>query len=217
MTPHIPATPPAGSFADPLETWNARFAKPGLHYGAEPNAFVVRESARFAPSSRILSAADGEGRNSIWLAEQGHHVTAFDLSPVAVDKASSWAQERGVSVDFHVASVDEWDWVPSRFDAVVAIFVQFADPALRERLFCGLWRTLKPGGLLCVQGYAVKQLEYGTGGPGRADHLYTPELLRELLPEADWLLLQEHEATLQEGTGHVGRSALVDAVARKPG
>ncbi len=217
MTTHTPATPAPDGFSDPRETWNARFAQPGLHYGAEPNAFLVRESARLAPGSRILSAADGEGRNSLWLAERGHHVTAFDLSPVAVDKARRWAQERGAEVDFHVASVDEWDWAPDRFDAVVAIFVQFADPALRERLFSGLWRTLKPCGLLLVQGYAVEQLAFGTGGPGRRDHLYTPQLLRDLLPQAEWLALQQHEATLQEGRGHVGRSALIDGVARKPG
>ncbi|MGC8702625.1 MAG: class I SAM-dependent methyltransferase [Thiomonas sp.] len=216
MTPHTPATPPAGGFANPRDTWNARFAQPGLHYGAEPNAFLVRESARLAPGSRILSAADGEGRNSIWLAERGHHVTAFDLSPVAVDKARVWAQERGVAVDFHVAAVDEWDWKPDQFDAAVAIFVQFADPDLRARLFSGLWRTLKPGGLLLVEGYALEQMAYGTGGPGRPDHLYTLQLLRDLLPQADWLLLEQREAELHEGRGHVGRSALIDGVARKP-
>ena len=207
-------TPPG--FADARATWDARFAKPGLLFGAEPNAFLVREAARFAPASRVLSVADGEGRNSLWLAEQGHAVTAFDISPIAVDKARRWATERGASVAFHVAGIDDWDWAPDQFDAVVAIFVQFADPALRKQMFDGMWRTLQPGGLLCIQGYTPKQLDYRTGGPGRLDHLYTPELLRELLPAAEWLVLHEHEATLQEGTGHAGRSALIDAVARKP-
>jgi SAM-dependent methyltransferase len=213
-TTTTPPSPPG--FADARATWDARFAKPGLLFGAEPNAFLVREAARFAPASRVLSVADGEGRNSLWLAEQGHAVTAFDVSPIAVDKARRWAAERGVSVALHVAGVDDWDWAPDRFEAVVAIFVQFADPALRQRMFDGMWRTLQPGGLLCVQGYTPKQLDYRTGGPGRLDHLYTPELLSALLPDAEWLVLQEHEATLQEGSGHAGRSALIDAVARKP-
>ncbi|MBN2690824.1 MAG: class I SAM-dependent methyltransferase [Burkholderiaceae bacterium] len=239
-TATTPPTPPG--FADARATWDARFAKPGLLFGAEPNAFLVREAARFAPASSVLSVADGEGRNSLWLAEQGHAVTAFDVSPIAVDKARRWATERGasqgnagppqvsltptgggsasrprgLSVAFHVAGVDNWNWAPDQFDAVVAIFVQFADPALRRQMFDGMWRTLQPGGLLCVQGYTPKQLDYRTGGPGRLDHLYTPELLRELLPAAEWLLLREHEATLQEGAGHAGRSALIDAVARKP-
>ncbi len=213
-TATTPPIPPG--FADARAAWDARFAKPGLLFGAEPNAFLVREAARFAPASRVLSVADGEGRNSLWLAEQGHAVTAFDVSPIAVDKARRWATERGASVAFHVAGVDNWNWAPDQFDAVVAIFVQFADPALRKQMFDGMWRTLQPGGLLCVQGYTPKQLDYRTGGPGRLDHLYTPELLRELLPAAEWLVLHEHEATLQEGAGHAGRSALIDAVARKP-
>ena len=230
MTSSATTPPPVPGFTDARATWDARFAQPGLLFGAEPNAFLVREAARLAAASRVLSVADGEGRNSLWLAEQGHAVTAFDLSPIAVDKARRWAAERvasqgnagpvgrprGLSVAFHVAGVDDWDWAPDRFDAVVAIFVQFADPALRQRLFDGMWRTLQPGGLLCVQGYTPKQLDYRTGGPGRLDHLYTPELLRSLLPEAEWLVLREHEATLQEGAGHAGRSALIDAVARKP-
>ena len=218
MTSPTTSTPPAPSaFTDARATWDARFAKPGLLFGAEPNAFLVREAARLAPASRVLSVADGEGRNSLWLAEQGHAVTAFDLSPIAVDKARHWAAERGASVEFHIAGIDDWNWMPDQFDAVVAIFVQFADPALRQRMFDGMWRTLQPGGLLLVQGYTPKQLDYRTGGPGRLDHLYTPELLRELLPAADWLVLHEHEATLHEGTGHAGRSALIDVVARKPG
>lgn len=204
------------SFADARATWDARFAKPGLLFGAQPNAFVVREAQRLPARSSVLSVADGEGRNGIWLAEQGHVVTAFDLSSIAVDKARHWAAERGASVDFHVAGVDDWSWQPEAFDAVTAIFVQFADPALRARLFAGMWQTLKPGGLLLIHGYTPKQLDYRTGGPGKIEHLYTEALLRDLLPQADWLLLREHEDVLAEGSGHSGRSALIDAVARKP-
>ena len=206
---------PAG-FANPKGTWDDRFAKPGRLFGDAPNGFLVREAHRLAPGARALCVADGEGRNSIWLAEQGQAVTAFDLSSVAVDKARSWAAERHQAVDFHVAGVDDWDWSADAFDAVVAIFVQFAEPALRDRLFAGMWRTLKPGGLLLVQGYTPKQLEYRTGGPGKIEHLYTAELMRDLLPDAEWLVLRDYEAELSEGSGHAGRSALLDGVARKP-
>ena len=204
------------TFADPRATWDARFAQPGLLFGDKPNAFLEREAQRIPPRSNVLSVADGEGRNALYLAEQGHAVTAFDISPVAVDKAHKWATQRGVKVDFHVASVDEWAWIPDAFDAVAAIFVQFADPDMRCKLFSGIWQTLKPGGLLLIQGYTPKQLDYRTGGPGKLEHLYTESLLRELLPRAHWLLLREHEAELAEGHAHAGRSALIDAVACKP-
>jgi SAM-dependent methyltransferase len=207
--------PPPAGFDDALERWNERFSQPGYLFGLAPNAFLVRQSARLRPGSRVLCVADGEGRNSTWLAARGHEVTAFDLSPVAVDKARSLAAERGVAVDNHVAGTDTWEWAPAEYDAVAAIFIQFASPAERPSLYAGMWRTLKPGGLLLIQGYTPKQLEYGTGGPGRRDHLYTADLLRELLPQAQWLELTEHEAELTEGGGHRGRSALIDAVARK--
>ena len=204
-------------FNDARAQWDERFSRPGRWFGDEPNGFLRREAARLRPAATVLSVADGEGRNAIHLAERGLRVTAFDLSPVAVEKARRWARERGAPVDFHVSDVDTWTWTPSAFDAVAAIFVQFAGPAMRARLFAGIWRTLKPGGLLLVHGYTPKQLEYRTGGPGRLDHLYTSQMLRELLPDAQWLLLSEHEQTLEEGSGHAGRSALIDAVAVKPG
>ncbi len=212
----VPMTPSAPQgFNDALERWNERFSQPGYLFGLEPNAFLVKQSERLRPRSRVLCVADGEGRNSTWLAAQGHEVSAFDLSPVAVHKARALAAERGLSIDYHVAGTDTWDWAAEQYDAVAAIFIQFAPPAQRPALFAGMWRTLKPGGLLLIQGYAPKQLEYGTGGPGRLDHLYTADLLRELLPQAQWLELAEHEAVLAEGSGHRGRSALIDAVARK--
>lgn len=202
-------------FTDARERWNERFAQPGYLFGLEPNAFLVKQSARLRPGSRVLCVADGEGRNSTFLAAAGHAVTAFDLSPVAVDKARALAAQRGLEVDFNVAGTDTWEWAAERYDAVAAIFIQFAAPTQRQALFAGMWRTLRQGGLLLLQGYTPKQLEYRTGGPDKLDHLYTANLLRELLPQAQWLELTEHEAVLAEGNGHHGRSALIDAVARK--
>uniref|UniRef100_E6PMG2 Methyltransferase domain-containing protein n=1 Tax=mine drainage metagenome TaxID=410659 RepID=E6PMG2_9ZZZZ len=111
-TASAPASPaPASGFGDARGMWDARFAQPGLLFGATANAFLQREAQRMAPRSRVLSVADGEGRNSIWLAEQGHAVTAFDLSPVAVAKARAWAAERGQSLDFRAAG---WTTGPGR-------------------------------------------------------------------------------------------------------
>ena len=168
------------------------------------------------PGSRVLCIADGEGRNGIWLAEQGHRVTSFDSSTVAVEKARAWAEARGVAIDARLSGVDDWDWAEGAFDAVVAIFVQFADPAMRRRLFAGIWRTLKPGGLLLAEGYTPQQLEHRTGGPGEVTHLYTEAMMRDLLPEAEFLLLRSHEAVIEEGPAHSGLSALLDLVARRP-
>ena len=166
---------------------------------------------------RALCVADGEGRNSVWLAEQGLDVSAFDFSPVGVDKARRLAAKRGVTVSYEVASVYDWQWPQAAFDVVAAIFVQFADPAMRSFLFERMVRALKPGGLLLVQGYTPKQLEYRTGGPSRLENLYTADLLREAFKELEILELREYEAELGEGAAHAGRSAVIDLVARASG
>jgi SAM-dependent methyltransferase len=98
---------------------------------------------------------------------------------------------------------------------VAAIFIQFADPGLRDRIFANIKRTLKPGGVLILLGYTPKQLEYNTGGPGVLSHMYTAPLLRESWDDFDILQLDEYEAELNEGARHAGRSALIGMVARK--
>ena len=196
--------------------WNTRYAQSDHLFGTAPNAFLRHEAHRLAPGSRVLCIADGEGRNGLWLAEQGHRVTSFDASTVAVEKARAWARSREVTIDAHLSGVDDWDWTADGFDAVVAIFVQFADPAMRTRLFAGMWRTLKPGGLLLVEGYTPKQLDHRTGGPGDVAHLYTDAMMRDLLPAADVLLLRSYEAVIEEGPAHSGLSGLLDLVARRP-
>jgi cyclopropane fatty-acyl-phospholipid synthase-like methyltransferase len=199
-----------------LERWNGRFSAPGYIFGTAPNAFLASKAHLLKPGQRALCVADGEGRNSVWLAEQGLEVTAFDFSPPGVDKARRLAAERGVRVRYEVASVYDWRWPEAAFDVVAAIFVQFADPAMRSFLFERMARALAPGGLLLLQGYTPKQLEYRTGGPPHVENLYTPELLRSAFASLAIEELREYEAELAEGTQHAGRSALISLVARKP-
>lgn len=204
-------------FADPAGTWNRRFSEEGFLFGTEPNAWLRDHAGAWQPGQRVLSVADGEGRNSVWLAKRGLLVDAFDIAEVGVGKARRMAAEQGVSVTFTVADCDGFAWPEAAYDGVAAIFVQFADPAMRTRLFGHLQRCLKPGGTLVLQGYTPKQLEYRTGGPPFESHLYTPELVREAFAGMDIAELREYEAGLAEGSGHRGRSALIGMVARRRG
>jgi 2-polyprenyl-3-methyl-5-hydroxy-6-metoxy-1,4-benzoquinol methylase len=202
-------------FNDAAQTWDERFNRPDYLFGTEPNAWLATQRALFEPGKRALAVADGEGRNSVWLARLGLQVDAFDLSEVGVSKARALAQQSGVNVNYHVADCDEWQWQAGAYDYVVAIFVQFADPAARARLFANMVSALKPGGHLLLQGYTPKQLEYKTGGPGILEHLYTPELLRHELPGLRIVELRDYEEELTEGARHNGMSALVGLVAQK--
>lgn len=203
-------------FDDAREVWDSRFATDEYIFGTAPNRFLVSQSHLLERGQLALSVADGEGRNSVWLAQQGLEVDAVEIAPRAVEKARTLAVKGGVEVRLHIADVRTWNWPVARYDLICAIFIQFASPSERAVLFRDIALALKPGGLLMLEGYGVRQLEYGTGGPPRADHLYTPEMLRECFTDFDILLLREREDWLEEGTKHVGRSALVDLVARKP-
>lgn len=204
------------AFTDAAATWNARFAAGHYIFGTEVNTWLREQAHHLAPGSRVLCVADGEGRNSVWLARRGHHVDAFDIAEAGIRKARALATGAGVAVNFAVADGDALRWPAAVYDAVVAIFIQFADPAMRARLFSNMVHTLKPGGVLVLQGYTPKQLEYKTGGPPFAENLYTEPMLREAFAGLELVALREYEAELAEGTQHAGRSALIGLVARKP-
>ena len=196
--------------------WDTRFGGEDFHFGTAPNRFLASQAHLLKPGMSALCVADGEGRNGVWLAGQGLRVTAFDFSPVGVEKARRFARESGVGLEHHVANINDWDWDARQFDLVVVIFTQFATPQERERMFAGVVRALAPGGILLLQGYTPKQLEYGTGGPKQIEHLYTDALLRKSFAALEILHLAEHEEMVEEGHGHRGMSALIDLVARKP-
>jgi SAM-dependent methyltransferase len=198
------------------DRWNARFGGNEYLFGTSPNAFLASQQHLLKSGQRALAIADGEGRNGVWLAEQGLQVTAVDFSPVALDKARRLANSRGVDVTFVQADLATWAWQADSFDVVAAIFIQFADPTLRTAIFHGIRRTLVPGGLLLLQGYRPEQIQYGTGGPPHAENMYTAAMLREAFHDFEIVSLVEHDSVIQEGTGHHGVSALVDLVARKP-
>ncbi|MFM7759568.1 MAG: SAM-dependent methyltransferase [Burkholderiaceae bacterium] len=203
-------------FSNPRETWDARFSSDEYIFGTEPNVWLAQHAELLQPGMRVLAVADGEGRNSVWMAKRGLQVDAFDISPVGVDKAKALAQIHGVEVNFSIHGVEDYPWKALEYDAVVAIFIQFADPETRAALFKRMKSALKPDGLILLQGYTPKQLEYKTGGPPNLSHLYTEDLLREAFGDLDITELRAYEDTLTEGTQHHGQSALIGLVARRP-
>jgi SAM-dependent methyltransferase len=196
------------------ERWETRFRAPDYIFGKEPNAFLKAQAPRLPARGSTLSVADGEGRNGVWLAEQGLDVLTIDYSPAALAKARALAAERGVKLRTEVTDVFAWRRPTNSFDVIAAIFI-FASPAERPAFFANLKSALKPGGLLLIQGYRPEQLKHRTGGPPNAERMYTRAILQEGFGDMAEIDIREHDGTISEGTAHVGMSALIDLVARK--
>jgi SAM-dependent methyltransferase len=198
-----------------LQRWESRFADSAYVFGTEPNAFLTSQAHRLRPGQKVLAVADGEGRNGVWLAEWRLDVLSLDFAPNALKKARALAAARGVSLRFELADLAQWEWPIAQFDVIVAIFIQFADPSFRRKIFAGIKQALKPGGLLLMQGYRPEQLNYRTGGPRQVENLYTRSLLEAAFGDFTSVEINEHDSMVDEGSGHAGMSALIDFVGRK--
>src|SRR5262245_32649335 len=197
------------------ERWEDRFADPDYIFGTAPNAFLAAHKHLLRKHGRALAIADGEGRNGVWLAEQGLDVFSFDFSPTAQGKTRALAQARGVTITTRLLEVADYDWPPDAFDVVADIFKQFSDPAERAQKFAGIRRTLKEGGLLLLQGYRPEQIAYGTGGPKAPENMYTRVLLEREFASFKRIEIEEYDIEMREGSAHSGMSAVINLVGWK--
>ena len=198
-----------------FDHWQERFAGEEYRFGTAPNAFLKANAGLLRKGQTALAIADGEGRNGVFLAEQGLDVLSVDFSPNAQAKARKLAAARGVTMRVEQVDIINWDWPANAFDVVAAIFFQFAGPADRAKIFAGIKKALKPGGLLLLEGYRPKQLDYKTGGPSKLENLYTRELLEAAFADLASIDIREYDTEIHEGAGHGGMSALIDLVGRK--
>jgi 2-polyprenyl-3-methyl-5-hydroxy-6-metoxy-1,4-benzoquinol methylase len=204
------------NFDDAKEFWNKRFEKEEFIFGKEPNEYLALQAkTHLKPNQKVLCIADGEGRNGVWLAKQGMQVVGFDVSDIALKKAKQFAKENQVEIVYSLSDTDGFNWQENTYDAVIGIFIQFAEPQMRARIFQQAYKALKPGGIFILQGYTPKQLEYKTGGPSLIEHLYTEEMIRGLAKDFQILDLRSYEKELNEGARHAGMSALLGLVAKK--
>lgn len=203
--------------ANETSLWDQRYAGEDYLFGQAPNRFLAVQAPRLRSGQSALALADGEGRNGVWLAEQGLDVLSVDSSAVAQEKARRLALSRRAHIELELVDLSTWNFPANRFDVIAAIFIQFAAPPLRAVIFEGIKRSLRPNGLLLLEGYRPKQLDYRTGGPSMVENLYTEAMLREAFSELEILELKQYDAVIEEGAAHKGMSALIDLVARKPG
>ena len=194
--------------------WDQRYNTPEYIYGKTPNDFLVEMIDRL-PKGEVLSLAEGEGRNGVYLAQQGCRVTGVDSSAVALQKAQNLAAERGVQLTTLHRNLSELEIEPAAWDAVVSIFCHLPAP-LRASLHRQVVQGLRPGGCLLLEAYTPRQLEFRTGGPPTIELMMDLKTLRQELEGLNLEHAREVERDIREGSYHNGRSAVVQILARKP-
>jgi 2-polyprenyl-3-methyl-5-hydroxy-6-metoxy-1,4-benzoquinol methylase len=195
--------------------WDQRYRTEEYVYGTRPNDFLASVSDRIA-KGRVLCLAEGEGRNAVFLARQGHQVLAVDQSAVGLAKAQRLAATCGVSIETRTVDLASFEIVPESWDAVISIFAHVPSQ-LRRTLHRQVVGGLRPGGILVLEGYTPAQLQYKTGGPPDLDKLMTLADLREELVGLTFMHALELEREVIEGTLHTGLGAVVQVLAVKPG
>jgi SAM-dependent methyltransferase len=205
---------------DQAAFWDERYGGEEFAFGTAPNAFLVSQAHHLKRGQRALVPGDGEGRNGVWLAEQGLIVDTVDVSPLGVAKARKLAEMRGVALNAGIADLLEWTWPRDAYEIVAALFVHFFDQD-RPRIHRAMLEALKPGGILILEAFRPEQLDFQkmhrSGGPKTADMLYSKDKLATDFARASVLFLEEATVELDEGHRHKGLGAVIRAVVQKPG
>jgi len=192
-----------------MHFWDQNYAAPGYKYGTAPNAFLAAEAWRLPARAKVLLPGDGEGRNGVWLARQGHQVWSIDGSEVGLAKARALASAAGVTITTEHVELAEWRPAPAQFDGLVLTYVHLP-PERRSTVHQQLLQGLKPGGLLILEAFHPLQLGYSSGGPKVPELLYTLDQLEaDFTAHCDTLLAWEGEVVLDEGPGHQGPGRVV--------
>ncbi len=193
--------------------WDERYNVEHYVYGTAPNNFLEK-NFHFIPKGQVLSLAEGEGRNAVFLAKQGYAVTAVDASNVGLEKARKLAKANDVVIDFIHADLEEYLIGEKKWDGIVSIFCPLPS-VLRKMLHTKVMAGLKKNGVFLIEAYTPDQLKHGTGGGSCADTMMSKESLSFELSGLQFLHLKELEREIIEGVYHTGISAVVQAIAKK--
>ncbi|OGU09240.1 MAG: SAM-dependent methyltransferase [Geobacteraceae bacterium GWC2_58_44] len=194
--------------------WDERYSEPGFTYGTAPNEFLASVAGRI-PRGRILSLAEGEGRNAVYLASLGYRVTAVDGSAVGLAKALALARERGVAITAIPADLAAFAIEWEQWEGIVACYCHLPS-ALRSRIHQAAVRGLKPGGVFVLEAFSEEQLAYGTGGPKSPDMLMSLDGLKRELAGLELVHAVQIEREVQEGRGHTGSASVLQILGVKP-
>jgi len=194
--------------------WNERYKEEEYAYGIRPNDFLEKNSSLIKANSNILCIAEGEGRNAVFLAKQGHNVTAIDFSIEGLNKAQNLAKKENVQTTTILQDLANYQFEENKWDCIVSVFAHF-NPILRKQIHKQLYNALKPNGILILEAYTPLQLEFNTGGPKKIDMLYNEGMLKDDFINFKSLQINLVTREISEGIFHNGKSATVQLIAQK--
>jgi len=195
--------------------WDSRYSEPGFAYGDGPNDFIAASFEHIPAGGPVLCLAGGEGRNAVFLAEQGFAVTVVDRSSVGLEKARALAAARGTAIETIHADLDGFLLGEGCWAGIVAVFAHLPPP-VRRPLHRQVPAALRPGGVLLMEAYRPEQLAHKTGGPPALPMLYTLDELVADLAGLDWVRAAEVQREIHEGKYHHGQSATVQLIGCRP-
>jgi SAM-dependent methyltransferase len=194
--------------------WDERYSEPGFSYGTEPNEFIASVTDRI-PKGKILSLAEGEGRNAVYLASLGYEVTGVDGSAVGLRKAMELAGEHGVTISTIHTDLSEFKIEPEQWDGIIACYCHVPS-IIRIPLHQAAVQGLKSGGVFVLEAFSKEQLSYNTGGPQLPDMLMSLYELKQELAGLEFIHAVQIEREVREGSRHTGLASVVQVLAQKP-
>lgn len=197
-----------------MNPWDKKFKTDMFVYGTEPNVFLEKNLAIFRPSASVACYAEGEGRNAVFLAENGHAVTAYDYSNEGLEKTKQLAKHKHVQVNTKLKNLIEETLEEGVYDGAVMIFGHFSK-AHQYEVLDKIVGSLKVGGVFLMEVYEEAQLAYKTGGPQDIDFLYNEVELYNWAKKYETLHFVCSEVERYEGTGHAGACKVVQLIIKK--
>ncbi|RHW41989.1 methyltransferase domain-containing protein [Neobacillus notoginsengisoli] len=198
-----------------MNFWHERFKDEDYVYGTEANAFLQEAQKSLRLTGHALAIAEGEGRNAVFLAEQGMKVTTWDYAESGLEKTKNLARLKGVEVETRLVDLNEAKWDKDKWDEIVCVFGHFPED-LRRKTLKGVKEAVKPGGYFITEVYSNRQIPYKSGGPKEIDLLYKPDEFLNVFH--DWRIIHHFigEVHRQEGKLHNGLSHVIQFIGQKP-
>lgn len=198
----------------PKEKWNEQFQQNKHTYGTKVNEFIQDKSTLFPKRGHIACFAEGEGRNAVYLAKQGHDVTAYDISPVGLYHARLLAEENKVTINTIEADLIDMSVERHTYDGAIMVFGHVHE-LNQEKFLNNMMQSVKNGGYFIFEVYSKYQINYDTGGPGIEEMLYDPVEVLRIIQPYKCVHFYYGEVNREEGYRHTGIGHVIQVVIQK--